>query len=109
MKYEKFLKQIADKAIHHLYWANVHINMAKNSYDGDNLFDLIGHVEHSIFRTQWETNNHEWLKQAGEIQGAADVELASWIEKLEKLIMQKTIENGNTDQFREVTKLVEEI
>lgn len=46
MKYEKYLKQIAEKAVNHLYWANVHINMAKEgSNNGDNLFDLIGHVE----------------------------------------------------------------
>ena len=65
MKYEKYLKQIAEKAVNHLYWANVHINMAKEgSNNGDNLFDLIGHVEHSVWHTRYETQNYEWLKQA---------------------------------------------
>lgn len=68
MKYEKFLKQIAEKAVNHLYWANVHVNMAKEgSNNGDNLFDLIGHIEYSICHARWETNNFEWLKQALEI------------------------------------------
>jgi hypothetical protein len=91
VKYEKFLKQIAEKATQHLYWANVHINMAKNSHDGDNLFDLIGHVEHSIFRTQWETNNFEWLKQALEIP-------RSYVEKSKRTTAIAVLNEWNKEQ-----------
>jgi hypothetical protein len=91
VKYEKFLKQIAKKATQHLYWANVHINMAKNSHAEDNLFDLIGHVEHSIFRTQWETNNFEWLKQALEIP-------RSYVEKSKRTTAIAVLNEWNKEQ-----------
>lgn len=78
MKYEKYLKQIAEKAIESLYWADVHVNLAQDKGNpGDNLFDHVGRVRAALYSIDWHTRNSHWLRDALKIP-------KSYVEKSKK-------------------------
>lgn len=65
MKYEKYLKQIADGAATGLYWCGVHADLAKEMQHGDsNIFRMVGFVEHCLFSIYWQAKKGAWMREA---------------------------------------------
>lgn len=64
MKYEKYLKQIADSAATGLYWCGVHADQAKEMKHGDTIFTLVGFVEHCLFSIYWQAKKGAWMREA---------------------------------------------
>ena len=64
MKYEKYLKQIADNAATGLYWCGVHADQAKEMQYGDgNIFRMVGFVEHCLFSIYWQAKKGAWMRE----------------------------------------------
>lgn len=64
MKYEKYLKQIADRAVSHLFWAGEFARQADEVRYGDTIFSMVGFAHGCIFSIQSHAQQNEWLKAA---------------------------------------------
>ena len=64
MKYEKYLKQIAENAVTSLFWCGEFARQAKEDNYGNTVFSMIGYIEHCITHIYWQAKKEEWLKQA---------------------------------------------
>ena len=64
MKYEKYLKQIAENAVTSLFWCGEFARQAKEDNYGKTLFNMIGYIEHCITHIYWQARKEEWMKQA---------------------------------------------
>lgn len=64
MKYEKYLKQIAENAVTSLFWCGEFARKAKEDNYGNTVFSMIGYIEHCITRIYLQAIRQEWMKQA---------------------------------------------
>lgn len=64
MKYEKYLKQIAEKAASHLFWVGEYARQADEVRHGDTIFSMVAFAHGCIFHIQSYAKNHEWMEQA---------------------------------------------
>lgn len=64
MKYEKFLKQLCQKAHASLFWADFHADQTLKPEEGENIFQQIFHVERSIWHVKQSTKAYDWIGQA---------------------------------------------
>jgi hypothetical protein len=64
MKYEKYLKQIAENAVTSLFWCGEFARQAKEDNYGKTVFSMIGYIEHCITHIYWQARKEEWMKQA---------------------------------------------
>lgn len=64
MKYEKYLKQIAENAVTSLFWCGEFARQAKEDNYGKTVFSMIGYIEHCITNIYWQARKEEWMKQA---------------------------------------------
>ena len=65
MKYEKYLKQIADSAATGLYWCGRHADIAQSPRHGDdtNIFRMVGFVEHCLSHIYWQAKKGAWMRE----------------------------------------------
>ena len=64
MKYEKYLKQIAEYAVDKLYWANFHADLGKHPDPAEDIFKQLFHIEHALWSIQWQAREAEAMQTA---------------------------------------------
>ena len=64
MKYEKYLKQIAENAVQQLYWAWFFAREAQDPDPNKNIIKQMQMIEFNMWKAAYAGKNYEWLKQA---------------------------------------------